>query len=347
MNIFSASVFMLKLTDNAYNQAVSPDMPKLKLWTSLGLMLTYKCPAECAFCYYKCGPDKNGLMSLETALNAWQGLKALAGDSSKIHITGGEPFLYWESLAGLLENAAKLGLGNVDMIETNGFWADKKADVVDKLKFLDTHNVKKLKISYDPFHAEFVEYQKVKLLAETAAEVLGTERVLVRWQEYLQKDLSVKELPEDAKTAVFTNSIKDHPCRFTGRAADKLTQLFADKEVKEISEQTCQNSFLTAKGIHIDPYGNIFSGVCSGIIIGNINEKPLDEIWRDFNPTKKNFLSVLFNKGPAGLLEEAIKHGYKKSRLYAGKCHLCTALRQFFFDKGLDRLIIGPKECYT
>ncbi len=322
-------------------------MPKFKLWTSLGLLLTYKCSAACGFCYYKCEPQKAGLISIENAIAAWKGLKAIAGESAKIHITGGEPFLYWQHLAELLEKAANLNLGTVDMVETNGSWADNKSDIIDKLKFLDTHNVKKLKISYDPFHAEFVEYGRVKLLAETARQILGPERVLVRWQEYLQKDLSVKDLCEEEKTEFFINSIKEHPCRFTGRAAGKLAQALANKEFEEIAPKNCKNSFLGSKGIHIDPYGNIFSGVCSGIIIGNINEKPLEQVWLDFDPAKEEFLSVLFNEGPAGLLEKAVKQGYEKSRLYSGKCHLCTDLRQFFFDKGQCLKIIGPEDCYT
>lgn len=313
----------------------------------MGLLLTYKCSAACAFCYYKCNHQKAGLISIENAIAAWKGLKAIAGQSAKIHITGGEPFLYWQHLAKLLETAKELQLGPVDMVETNGSWADNKADIIDKLKFLDTHNVKKLKISYDPFHAEFVDYNKVKLLYETACQILGPERVLVRWQEYLQKDLSIKGLSEEEKIVLFINSIKEHPCRFKGRAAEKIAQVLADKDVEKISENSCQNAFLGSKGIHLDPYGNIFCGTCSGIIIGNINEKPLEQIWLDFNPTKKEVVSVLFNKGPAGLLEKAIKQRYKKSRLYVDKCHLCTALRQFFFDKGQLLKIIGPKDCYT
>ena len=338
---------MFELNDNAYNQSLSPEMPKLKLWSSMGLLLTYKCSAACSFCYYKCNPQKAGLISIENAIAAWKGLKAIASESAKIHITGGEPFLYWPHLAELLETAANLNLGTVDMVETNGSWAENKSDIIDKLKFLDAHNVKKLKVSYDPFHAEFVEYGKVKLLAETACQILGSERVLVRWQEYLQKDLSVKDLCEEEKTKLFTNSLKEHPCRSTGRAAGKLAQASANKEVEEIASKNCKNSFLGSKGIHIDPYGNIFSGVCSGIIIGNINEKPLEQVWLDFNPTKEEFLSVLFNEGPIGLLEKAVKQGYQKSRLYSGKCHLCTDLRQFFFDKGQWLKIIGPKDCYT
>jgi len=338
---------MFELNDNAYNQSLSPEMPKFKLWSSMGLLLTYKCSAACSFCYYKCNPQKAGLISIENAIAAWKSLKAIAGQSAKIHITGGEPFLYWQHLAKLLETAVKLGLGPVDMVETNGSWAENKADITDKLKFLDANNVKKLKISYDPFHAEFIEYNKVKLLAETACQILGSERVLVRWQEYLQEDLSGKNLSEEEKSELFSNTIKEHPCRFTGRAAEKIAQLSANKDVGKIAEKSCRNSFLGAKGVHIDPYGNIFSGVCSGIIIGNVNEKPLEQVWLDFDPTKEEFLGILFNKGPAGLLEKAVEQGYQKSRLYSDKCHLCTVLRQFFFDKGQLLKIIGPKDCYT
>ena len=286
-------------------------------------------------------------MSIDNAIAAWRDLIKLAGSSAKIHITGGEPFLYWSHLVELLEKADKLGLGIVDMVETNAFWADDKTDVTEKLKFLDSHNVKKLKISYDPFHAEFVEYRKVKFLADTAAEVLGSDRVLVRWRDYMESDLNIINLSEAEKMELFTESIKKHPCRFNGQAAGKLSQMFANKEVEEIAKSNCRDSFLSAKGVHIDPYGNVFSGTCSGIIVGNITEKPLDEIWRNFNPSKQDVINVLFNEGPVGLLEYAVKHGYEKSRLYSGKCHLCTELRQFFFDKGLCEPIIGPQDCYN
>ena len=57
-------------------------------------------------------------------------------------------------------------------------------------------------------------------------------------------------------------------------------------------------------------------------------------------------INALFNSGPAGLLDEAIKPGYKPKERYAGKCHLCTNIRQFFFDKGFYQTVIGPAECY-
>ena len=62
-------------------------------------------------------------MPVDIAINAWQSLKELAGDNAKIHITGGETFLYWDHLVEILQEAKKSNLGPVDIIETNGFWA--------------------------------------------------------------------------------------------------------------------------------------------------------------------------------------------------------------------------------
>lgn len=338
---------MLQLNDNVYNKTTAPDEPKLKLWSSMGILLTYQCPAKCEFCYYNCGPEKTGLMSIENAVAAWQGLVRIAGQRAKVHITGGEPFLYWEHLQKLLLTADKLSLGQIDVIETNAYWAANQTQIAERLNFLNSYNVRKLKISYDPFHAEFVDYDKVKLLYDTACEVLGSDRILFRWQLYLQNPPQTDGLSEDQKLSLFLESCKQYPCRFTGRAANRLAQGLADKEVGQISAENCKKSFLDSKSIHIDPYGNVFNGVCSGIIIGNINKKPLDELWRIFNPANEEFLNVLFNSGPVGLLQEAAKSGYEKRRLYGSKCHLCTDLRQFFFDNGQLRQIISPKDCYN
>ncbi len=338
---------MFGLNDNTYNKTTAPNEPKLKLWTSMGLLLTYRCPAQCEFCYYNCSPEKSGLMSIENAIAAWQGLIRLAGEHAKIHITGGEPFLYWEHLQQLLSTAAKLNLGPVDMIETNGYWAINRTEIIERLDFLNSHNVHRLKISYDPFHAEFVDYNKVKLLYEIACQTLGTDRVRFRWQQYLKNPPQIASLSEEQKLSLFLDSYRQYPFRFTGRAAGRLAQAVSDKKFEQISAENCRKAFLDSKSVHIDPFGNVFNSVCSGIIIGNIGEKPLDALWQTFNPANEEFLDVLFNNGPVGLLEKATKLGYKKCRLYANKCHLCTDLRQFFFDKGLLGQIISPKDCYT
>jgi len=337
---------MAELTDNLYNRSLSRTDPRFKLWHSAGLLLTYKCNAACEFCYYNYSPRQDGLMSVETAVSSWQSLKDLTGDSAKIHITGGEPFLYWERLVEILKEGKRQNLGPVDMIETNGFWASGEKIIEERLNLLDELGMRRLKISCDPFHQEYVPIEAVRRLAQIAKELLGEDRVLVRWEKYLNNPVEMKGLSESEKDARYISAMKDYPCRFTGRAAGKLAELLAKDTVEQISRLNCRAAFLGAKGVHIDPYGNVFSGTCSGIIIGNPGAPGLAEIWRNWLPQNDRIVNTLFNSGPVGLLDEAVKFGYKPLKLYAGKCHLCTSIRQFLFDKGLHKSTLGPAECY-
>jgi len=346
---------MYKISDNIYNKQVTRDEQKFKLWRSVGLLLTYKCNAKCEFCYYNCSQEKNGLMSVDNAISAWQSLRVLAGDNARIHITGGEPFLYWDRLVEILQESKKENLGPLDMVETNGFWATDEGVIKERLKILDGLRVNRLKISTDPFHQEYVDIEPVRRLANIAKELLGEKRVLVRWEKYLDGPVEMRGLSQDERDGQYRLAIKDYPCRFAGRAAGKLAELVAKDTVEQILQTNCKEAFLGAKGVHIDPYGNVFSGTCSGIIIGNINQNPLEDIWRQFDPANSEFINMLFNFGPFGLLEKVTKLGYKEAEVYmgkpairwAGKCHLCTSMRQFLFNNGLERSIIGPADCYS
>jgi len=383
---------MTELSENIYNNKIARNEPKFKLWRSAGLLLTYKCNGACEFCYYNCCPEKNGLMPIDTAISAWQSLKILAGDAAKIHITGGEPFLYWNRLQEILEEAGNQKLGKVDLIETTGFWATNEKITRQRLKRLDELGMHRLKISTDPFHQEYIDIEPINRLAEIATEMFGPERVMVRWRKYLEDPIEMKSLSSAEREQKYISAMNDYPCRFTGRAAGGLAELVAslmldtgcsmlveDRESKikvqkssiknrpanggfqsepsvagsriknresRIASANCKSELLGAKGVHIDPFGNVFSGTCSGIIIGNVNRIELENIWKHFHPSGSEFINTLFNFGPYGLLEEAGRLGYKKAKVYASKCHLCASIRRFFFDNGLKESIIGPAECY-
>jgi len=369
---------MIELSENIYNSRTTRSEPKFKLWRSAGLMLTYKCNCACEFCYYNCNPEKCGLMPVDMVISAWQSLKILAGDGAKIHITGGEPFLYWDHLQQILEEGQKQNLGKVDLIETNGFWATSDKIIRRRLKRLDELGMNRVKVSTDPFHQQYVDIEPVRRLAVIAEEILGPGRLLVRWQKYLENPTDMKNLSPAELEQQYINAIKDYPCRFTGRAAGKLAELIAGKmyitqrpcgSLKDAGfgdgqpsrshpqasleaatrpkMANCKSDFLGAKGVHIDPFGNVFSGTCSGIIVGNVNQTPLEDIWKQFDPRRNDLIGTLFEKGPYGLLAQAEKQGYKRTEFYAGKCHLCTSIRQFFHDNGLEESIIGPAECYA
>jgi MoaA/NifB/PqqE/SkfB family radical SAM enzyme len=343
---------MTELSGNIYNRTVNRNQRKFKLWRNAGLLLTYKCNAACEFCYYCCSPEKDGLMPVDTAIGAWRSLKKLAGKNTarmavpRVHLTGGEPFLYWDRLCEILKEAKKENLGPVDLIETNGFWATDDTITEKHLRELNELGMNRFKISVDPFHQEYVDIEPARRLASKAREILGEKRVLVRWQKYLDNPVAMKDAPQEQRDANYIEAMRDYPYRLTGRAAGRLAELLASRIIEQIKTENCSRAFLGAKGVHIDPFGNIFSGTCSGIIVGNVNEKPLDEIWRGFEPSKNKLIKTLFESGPAGILEEAVSLGYNPKTLYVDKCHLCTSIRQFLLEKGLYSDTIGPKECY-
>jgi hypothetical protein len=338
---------MSELSDNVYNSRLMRNEPKLKLWRSAGLLLTYKCNCACEFCYYNCSPDKGGLMPVDTAINAWRSLKILAGEQARVHLTGGEPFLYWQRLVEILEQVKKEGLTPCDLVETNGFWAASEKIAVERLELLDNLGVRRFKISTDPFHQEYVDIEAVRRLAKIAKEILGPQRVLVRWQKYLDNPVELRGLDAEQRNRKLLSAMEDYPCRFTGRAASQLAALAKSEPIESIAAMNCKSDLLGAKGVHIDPYGNVFSGTCSGMIIGNINDNPLEQIWSQFDPSGNDFIGTLFHHGPAGLLDKATDQGYQKASSYATKCHLCTNIRQFLFDKDLEKSVVGPGECYS
>ena len=184
----------------------------------------------------------------------------------------------------------------------------------------------------------------VRRLAVLAKEMLGPDRVLVRWEKYLNAD-EVASVA-DRRDQVYLDAFHDYPCRFTGRAADHLAGLLASKPAEAFAGSNCLADFLGAKGVHIDPYGNVFSGTCSGIILGNINHTPLEEIWKQFTPQQDGLVGILGEKGPHGMLERAQSLGYVPLKAYADKCHLCTHLRQFFLERGSEIGAVGPAACY-
>ena len=80
-------------------------------------------------------------------------------------------------------------------------------------------------------------------------------------------------MKEQDRRRVFAATIAEYPIRFTGRAAGELAEGFASLSPEALASCRCLESFLSAKGVHVDPFGNVFSGLCSGIVIGNLQQE--------------------------------------------------------------------------
>lgn len=325
-------------------------------WEFAGLMLTYWCNAKCAFCYVYSGPERGGKMSVEDALGYWRGLRDHAAEHGKrmrVHLSGGEPFGDWEHLIAVARAAHAEGLtqdGGFEKVETNAFWARDDAETRERLIALRDCGMTMLVISSDVYHQEFVGMDRVERCVRVAREVLGEAGVRVRWWDFTATPVSLHGASEDAKRQAYVEALSRHRERLTGRAANELADLFPGQRPEAFAEDVCVKPVLKSKHVHIDCYGNVFPGVCSGIIWGNAKREPIPRLWRRLRDEwrKHPIIEPVVRGSATALYHDALKLGYTaRERGYANKCHLCTDVRQFLHERGGWDDWVGPADCYA
>ena len=322
-------------------------------------MLTYWCPSRCACCYVFSGPaagSDDTEMSADFALDCWRSVGALAGANAKIHITGGEPFGRYGRLKDILVRAAlkkdrpeQNGLCRLEKIETNAGWCEDQTQVRQRFQELTALGVRKVQISTDIYHQEYVPIERVRLAARIGAEVLGPDGIQVRWRDFLENPVNLAELAGPQRRSAMAAALAHRSERLLGRAANELANLFELKHLDDFVEMNCRPNLLGARHVHVDGAGNVFIGTCIGIIAANIKESrmSLDQIWRKFDPREHPIIAVLIEHGPAGLLEPAKEFGYQPlENGYASKCHLCYELRRFLYKNKAFGSALGPRQCY-
>jgi hypothetical protein len=142
-------------------------------------------------------------------------------------------------MAEILKQASQLALTPLDLIETNaGIW-NSPGELTDQLRFLDDCGLDRLKVSWDAFHEEFIEVEKVRQFIRIARGVLGPERVLVRWEKHLTQPTGVQKQSSENKKAILLAALAADSCRFTGRAAEVLAPLVAQHPVEDFRVRNC------------------------------------------------------------------------------------------------------------
>lgn len=320
----------------------------LKYWAFAGISITNWCSAACPQCYMCCDPQKNHWMEVDQALDLWDQLERFNPQGCRIHITGGEPFGDFDRLLTLCEQARARGLGNLQKVETNGYWATDLDIIKRRLTALDRTGMEKLAISADPFHQLFVPIEQVRFLVRIAEEILGADRVQVRWRDWLDTGFDPENLAQVKPIAA--DWIVEKRDRVNGRAAECLADTMPRKQVDEFAGRPCKQGLLLGKHVHISSDGEIIPGVCSGVSLGNVNRNSVADIWTDlfFNWQNRPALSMLSNKGAHGLYEYAKTLGFiADEKGYCTTCHLCWEVRKFLADKSLFADEIAPAWIYN
>jgi hypothetical protein len=120
------------------------------------------------------------------------------------------------------------------------------------------------------------------------------------------------------------------PARMVGRAADELSHLLP---AQQVAEDHCPlpdylgGDLRDPTGIEIHPGGWV--NFCAGLALGSAHGSPLDQIMANYDPDESPIIRVLADRGPAGLLSLAQRHGYSPAEGYVDGCHLCYETRCF------------------
>ncbi|MBS3733954.1 MAG: hypothetical protein KGY99_03400 [Phycisphaerae bacterium] len=321
----------------------------MKYWSRAGILLSYWCSARCASCYLCCGPERRGWIDADLALRAWRGLVDASPHGCRVHLTGGEPFGNWDLLITIARRAHAEGLGPLEKVETNAFWADDDAIIRRRLAALDVAGMQTLSVSADPYHQQFVPIVRVRRLVRAAEEVLGSGRVQVRWRDWLAEGIDTAGLSLERRRRLFAEYAQRRRDRLTGRAAGMLGRHLLAKSVFDLADENCRQPLLRGRHVHVDPAGRISPGTCAGIVVGRVGPQTPGEIWRrlDADHGRRAIVATLVRKGPVGLVDEARRAGFRPAAQYAGKCHLCWEVRRFMANRGRGGQTLAPRAMYA
>jgi MoaA/NifB/PqqE/SkfB family radical SAM enzyme len=287
----------------------------------LHILLTYQCNYECEHCFVWGSPWQTGTLTLEQIDTILRQAKE-AGVTS-IYFEGGEPFLYYAVLVNAVRRAADMGF-SVGIV-SNAYWATSIADAEEWLRPL-AGRLADLTVSSDLFHCD-----------ECLGELPQNAIAAAKWLGIPTGLISVEDPESDAETS-HGQLEGESGVMYRGRAAEKLASRAAGRPWERFD--SCPHEDLREPGrIHLDPLGNLH--LCQGISIGNLFEKPLNQICEDYDADTHPICGPLLAGGPAALVKV---YNLPHTSHYADDCQLCyearRSLRPLFPD------LLAPDQMY-
>lgn len=144
----------------------------LREWSSilerdvLVLNTTMTCPLSCDFCCYGCHPGRKEKMPLASALSLIDQAAALDSFSS-VGFTGGEPVFYRGDFLAMIDRCARHGIPYT--VATSGYWGEDADEAVALAARMAATGLRRMNISCDPAHVEFVSADAVARAALACA----------------------------------------------------------------------------------------------------------------------------------------------------------------------------------
>lgn len=301
----------------------SIDTPPSPL-SELHLLLTYQCNYKCSHCFVWGGPSQTGTMTVESIEHILREAEAL-GTIEWIYFEGGEAFLYYEMLCTGIRLARERGY-KVGIV-SNAYWATTDAEALEWLQPL-AGSLDYLSISSDTYHGSDEGVNQPEIARQVAQRLkIPVDFISVAAAGACDVPGSAGKLPAGESAVLFR-----------GRAAEELASLVEAKPWEQFTECPWEE-LRNPERVHVDAFGNLH--ICQGISIGNLQERPLAEIMRDYDPDRHPIVGPLLVGGPAEIVR---RYEPDHEDGYADHCHLCYKMRSALRERFPD--VLTPDQMY-
>ncbi|HUU74493.1 MAG TPA: radical SAM protein [Methanoregulaceae archaeon] len=297
--------------------------------TQVHFITTYMCTHTCDHCFVCSSPASEGTFTLSQIIRALDQAQAL-GTVDMIYFEGGEPFLFYPLLKEGIRHARLRGFA-VGVV-TNGYFATSDENARLFLEPLTELGIADFSISDDVFHYEN-RVDNPARRAFTIARDMGIAASVLA----LDSGASGPDTPgspREEKTGIVTGG----GIMFRGRAAGKLSR-YASRNNWQQFTRCPYEDLVNPKRLHVDSFGNL--QICQGITIGNIWERPLQELIDRYSAVRHPVCGPLVQGGPVQLARDL---EFTPPADVADACHLCFLARKARI--GMYPEILSPGQVY-
>lgn len=296
--------------------------------TGIHCLLTYKCNLECDHCFLYSGPHAAGTMTLPQIRDVLDESRRI-GSVEWIYFEGGEPFLFYPSLLEGIRLARDMGF-QVGIV-TNAYGAVSEDDAEVWLRPLAELGVAYLNVSDDSFHYGQEENSPAKR-ALAAARKLGIPTAPICIEKPLVEAMPGHGQDDKGEPVVGGGAM------FRGRAVERLTAGLPRRPWRELAQ--CPHEDLRSPSrVHVDPYGHVH--VCQGLSMGNMWQRPLSALVRQYKADAHPICGPLAIGGPVAL---ARQYAMDHEEGYVDECHFCYLVRRALVDRFPEHL--APRQVY-
>jgi Radical SAM superfamily len=288
----------------------------------LGIVLTARCNASCTHCSKSYGPYRSEHLELETIFRLMNEAAEIEdGEPLSFELTGGEPFLDFDSLVQVVTHGGKLG-ATISCV-TNAFWAIDEERTETKLRLLHEAGLTALAVSVSRFHLEYVPLQRAQRALVMAGAIgirttlkgavtrsdLEPGGTLSEWQDTLDAERITifPVLPYLRETAALADG---EYYRDRGLPIQRCPGDAVCVDFEGVARSCCT---LGAD----DPF----------LVIGDVHKMPLRQIHDTLRHAGKQ--RILRESGPIEFARGAIAAGvgHRLRKAYAGPCDLCLHIQ--------------------